>query len=359
METSLLSKLAAHCHCAAEAGASDVFFNESEIPRIRIDGTVRMMNDLPPVARESLRELWQACEGTTNRGAPFSEDLDAHWETGRWRFRVNLHRHLGRWGASLRVIHTEIPTLESLRLPATLLDQWSRRAHGLILITGPTGCGKSTTVAAMLERMNHWLEGHIVTLEEPIEYLFTSRTSFFTQREIPEDVPDYASGLRSTLRQSPDVIFMGEIRDFGSARSAIQAAETGHLVLSTMHTSTVVETMERLAHLMPPEERLAALSLLSGQLVGVLTQKLLPRADGEGRQVVTEFFQNEGATRDWIQEMAYTRLAEFISSGQSNQCQSFRASLLEAWREGAVTRETVLKTAAHPQEMERLMRGVS
>jgi twitching motility protein PilT len=152
---------------------------------------------------------------------------------------------------------------------------------------------------------------------------------------------------------------MGEIRDFESARNAIQAAETGHLVISTMHTSTVVETMERLTHLMPPEERRAALSLLSNQLIGVLTQKLLPAAGDTGRHVVTEFFQNEGATRDWIQEMDYARLEDFIASGQSGQCQSFRKSLLQGWKEQRITRETVLEAAANPQELERLMRGVS
>ncbi len=340
---------------AAEAQASDVFLSEGEPPRVRIDGTVRPIDDAENVTREELEALWVLCQGIQPTSP---HDLDAHWDTGGWRYRVNLHRHLGKLGAALRIIQTKIPSMASLGLPVWLLESWIRRPHGLILVTGPTGCGKSTSVASMLESMNGWLEGHIITIEEPIEYLFSSKTSIFTQREIPEDVPNYATGLRSALRQSPDVIFMGEIRDFESARIAVQAAETGHLVVSTMHTSTVVETMERLTHLMPTDERRGVLSLLATQLVGVLTQKLLPGI-GAGRHLVTEYFQNGGATRDWIQDMDYDRLADFIATGQIKECCDFRASLIDAWRSGAVSKETVLNTAANPQEIERLMRGVS
>ncbi len=350
-----IENLQSLCAEAAEGGASDVFFNEGERPRLRVDGAVQMMSQAGLTSREEIEALWQACQGEE---PVLESDLDAHWSSGRWRYRVNLHRHLGKLGAALRVIHTEIPTMESLHLPVSLLQKWAQRAHGLVLITGPTGCGKSTSVASILEWLNQWLEGHVVTIEEPIEYLFTSKTSLFTQREIPQDVPNYTKGLRSALRQSPDVIFMGEIRDFESARIAVQAAETGHLVFSTMHTSTVVESMERLANLMPPEERRAVLSLLACQLIGVLAQKLLPSDEG-GRHLVTEYFLNEGATRDWIQDMEYARLEDYIASGQSKDCSDFRQSLLAAWRAGQITRESVLEAATNPMEMERLMRGVS
>lgn len=350
-----LHRIQAWCEQAVEARASDVFFNEAEPARVRIDGVVKPLNGAEPVSRDELGALWSVCRGSEKVGPG---DLDTHWVFGGRRYRINLHRHLGRLGAALRVIQSDIPTMESLNLPVTLLERWARRPHGLILITGPTGCGKSTTVAAMLEWMNHWLEGHVVTIEEPIEYVFTSKTSLFTQREIPVDVPGYSQGLRSALRQSPDVIFMGEIRDFESARIAVQAAETGHLVLSTMHTSTLVETMERLANLMPPAERPAVLSLLASQLIGVLTQQLLVSRHG-GRHLITEYFQNQGATRDWIQEMNYAALQDYITSGRASDCRGFYSSLLAAWRDGAVSREVVMESASNPQEMERLMRGVS
>lgn len=355
-----LERIRALSRDAAEARASDLFLHEGELPRLRVDGSIRTLNGSEPIGREELLALWRACRPEAPADAPtFEVDLDAHWEAGSLRFRVNLHRHVGRLGASLRVIQTRIPEMETLHLPVPILRNWAQRAHGLVLVTGPTGCGKSTTVASLLDWMNGWYEGHIVTIEEPIEYLFTSRTSFFTQREIPEDVPNYTTGLRSALRQSPDGIFMGEIRDFESAKIAVQAAETGHLVFSTMHTSSVVETIERLASLMPPDERRAVLSLLASQLIGVLTQKLLLSATGEGRHLVTEYFQNEGATRDWILDMEYPRLEDHVASPQSASCQSFRTGLIDAWRAGHVSREEALEAASNPQELDRVMRGVS
>lgn len=350
-----LSRIQHWCEEASHAKASDVFLNEGAVPRYRLDGRVRVFPDAEPTTREQLEALRDACAGSNG---PPSGDLDAHWQTQTGRYRVNVHRHLGSLGASLRIIQTEIPLLESLGLPVPLLESWSRRPHGFILVTGPTGCGKSTTVASMLDRMNTWFEGHVITIEEPIEYLFRSKTSLVTQREIPEDIPSYAAGLRSALRQSPDVIFMGEIRDFDSARIAVQAAETGHLVISTMHTSTVVETMERLANLMPADERRGVLALLASQLVGVLTQKLVAR-EGGGRHLITEYFQNEGATRDWIQEMDYAALEDFIQSDKSAFAQDFLTDLTKAWREQKISRETALASCPNPKEMERVLRGLS
>ncbi len=350
-----LKRLQSLCLEAAAAGASDVFLGEGQAARQRLHGRVIASPDATPITRPDIEALWRACLPLQE---PDWQDADAHWDLGKVRFRVNLHQSLGELGAVLRVIHKEIPDMQTLRLPESLLQSWGRRPYGLVLVTGPTGSGKSTTVASLLEWINSWREGHVITIEEPIEFLFTSKKCLFTQREIPHDTPGFRAGLRSALRQSPDIIFMGEIRDFESARIAIQAAETGHLVLSTVHTSTVVETMERLTDLMPEAQRKGVLSLLAAQLIGILSQRLLPASEG-GRHVVTEHFQNEGASREWIQEMDYASLADFIEDERGPNALNFQASLLEAWRHGKISQDTALAASASPNQLKRAMSGVS
>ena len=203
-----------------------------------------------PVSRPAMEEFWQSC-GIDPATHP---EADISWQIPHGgRLRVNLYHTLGRLAAVLRPIRARIPSLAELGLPAALLESWLQRRYGLILVTGPTGSGKSTTVASCLDWINRHLARHIVTLEDPIEYLFENDLSFFSQREIRQDSESFATGLRAALRQSPDVLFLGEIRDAETAVTALHAAETGHLVISTLHSSSVVETLERFSHLLNPK----------------------------------------------------------------------------------------------------------
>ena len=247
---------------AIEHGASDIFLRSDRVPQLRIRGEL-MFGAETPLAGGELDAFWKQC------GAPDGAlDFDGSYvDTRGQRFRVNLFRSLLHRGAVLRPIKTSISNLEDLGLPAELLISWVDRPSGLVLVTGPTGSGKSTTLASCLNWLNHHVSRHIVTIEDPIEYLFEPVHCLFTQREVGIDTPTFEEGLRRSLRQSPDVILLGEIRDAVSAITALQAAETGHLVLATLHSSNVLDSLERLARLFEPRERASVMQVLSQQLV--------------------------------------------------------------------------------------------
>ena len=263
----------------------------------------------------------------------------------------------GRLAAALRPIRDQIPPLAQLGLPAPLLESWLQRRYGLILVTGPTGSGKSTTVAACLDWINHHLARHIVTLEDPIEYLFENDLGFFSQREIRQDSADFSTGLRAALRQSPDVLFVGEIRDQETAVTALHAAETGHLVISTLHSSGVADTLERFSHLLKSETS-GALNLLASQLVGILSQQLLPRLGG-GLFPALEYLQNEAATRRWILDNKLAELQDHLQKSNGTTNCSLLDYLVAATRQGFVDLETARSACPRPQDFDRAMRGIS
>ncbi|NQX02831.1 Flp pilus assembly complex ATPase component TadA [bacterium] len=333
--------------------ATDVFLIEDEPPRIRREGDVVVLHP-GPVPRLAMEEFWHSC------GVDPTAHLEADisWRVpGAGRLRVNLYHTLGRLAAVLRPIRNDIPPLSQLGLPAPLLESWMQRRFGLILITGPTGSGKSTTVASCLDWINHNLSRHIVTLEDPIEFLFTNDRSLFSQREIRQDSSSFSAGLRSALRQSPDILFLGEIRDAETAITALHAAETGHLVISTLHSGSVVETLDRFAHLLGSEST-GALSLLASQLVGILSQQLLPRLGG-GLFPALEYLQNEAATRRWIQENRLTDLQDhLLKSNESNNC-SLLEYLVASVQQGYLDPDIARAACARPQDFDRAMRGIS
>ena len=333
--------------------ASDVFLVEGEAPRIRHEGEVIVLHP-GPVTRAAMAEFWQSC-GIDPTGHP---EADISWQLPHGgRLRVNLYHTLGRLAAALRPIRAQIPPLAELNLPAPLLESWMQRRYGLILVTGPTGSGKSTTVASCLDWINHHRARHIVTLEDPIEYLFENDRSFFSQREIRQDSASFASGLRAALRQSPDILYLGEIRDAETAVTALQAAETGHLVISTLHSSSVVETVDRFTHLLQATSA-GALNLLASQLVGVISQQLLPRLGG-GLFPALEYFQNEAATRRWILEHKLTELKDHLHKANNETRCSLLDYLVQATRLGFVEVETARSACPRPQDFDRAMRGIS
>ena len=339
---------------AEEHAASDVFVGEDEIPRLKIQGQLTPITE-QPLDHEDLAEFWRACGGDTEYDA--DRDTSYTSSSGR-RFRVNLHRHTGKLGAVMRQLTTDIPEMSSLGLPRDLLSRWVQAPAGVVLVTGATGSGKSTTLASMLEWVNVHLAKHVVTIEDPIEYLFTSKQSLFTQREVHTDTDSFARGLRSSLRQAPDIILLGEIRDPETATIALQAAETGHLVLATLHSSNVSDTLERLTNLFPVEERPSQLALLPQHLIGIICQRLFPGTDG-GLILAVETLQNQGATRTFIRDSRYPEIVDFMNRNDNPDNVTFTQSLVALAQAGQVSEEEAAAASGNPNEFKRAMRGIT
>lgn len=350
MSSTLIDSLLA---AAEEHQASDLFLQEGELPRLKIREQLVVV-DTAPLSLADLTALWMAC------GADPRQDTDR--DSGllsqqRVRFRVNLHRTMGRLAAVLRRIKTDVPALDTLGVPVSLLTQWASRSFGLVLVTGPTGSGKSTTLAAMLQWMNQNLTRHIVTIEDPVEYIFFNDQSHFTQREVGRDTASFAHGLRSAMRQAPDVILVGEIRDFETALTALQAAETGHLVLATLHSERVADTIDRYYNLFTKDQLGYGANLLADHLIGILCQKLVPNTQG-GLHLLIEHFQNGGATRDWIRRREGSSLNEYLHRSGDPACAPFLRSAVSAWKQGLITEEVAITALGNESEFRRAMRGI-
>ncbi len=339
---------------AAEAHqASDLFLQEDEVPRLKINEQIMLLGE-EPITLQHMIGLWQVCGGKVESDLDRDSGLISHTHV---RFRVNLHRTMGRLGAVLRRIKTDITPMPALGLPVSLLTRWAQRSFGLILITGPTGTGKSTTIASLLQWMNMNLARHVVTIEDPVEYIFENQQCHFTQREVGRDTIDFAHGLRSALRQAPDVIFVGEIRDYETALIALQAAETGHLVLSTMHSERVADTMERFTHLFPDDKLNQGVHLLADQLLGVMCQRLVPKIDG-GLQLLVEHLENAGAIREWIRKRESSQIKEHLIRANDPNSMSFLKSAVEACRAGKIDESVASQATGNEAEFKRAMRGI-
>src|SRR6478609_9176434 len=340
---------------AEQQEASDVFLQENEVPRLKINEQIIVLGK-EPLSLAEISAFWQAC------GANAQGDGDMDRDSGfvsrtHTRYRVSLHRTMGRLAAVLRRIKTNVPALKALGAPDWLLTRWASREHGLILVTGPTGSGKSTTIASILQWMNENLVRHVVTIEDPVEYQFTSNRCHFTQRQVGRDTGSFATGLRSALRQAPDVIFVGEIRDYETALTALQASETGHLVVSTLHSERVADTMERYLNLFPSADEKHGVNLLANQLSGVLCQKLVPSADG-GLHLLVEHVENAGAMRDWIARREMQNIDQYLSRGSDPAAVSFLQSTLKALQGKMITEQTALASVSNESELRRAMRGI-
>jgi pilus retraction protein PilT len=353
MAESFTQTMDALCKAAEAYDASDLLLHEGRPPLLRISGGLTTL-EIDPLDRPFFEQLWRACGAAED-----VQDYDSSFTSQEGaRFRVNLLRQLGRHAAVLRRIRTEIPDLETLGLPAGVLRDWIARKSGLVLVCGPTGSGKSTTLAACIEWMNRELSRHVVTIEDPIEYLFSNRRCLFTQREVGIDTPSFAEGLRRSLRQSPDVIFVGEIRDAETAATATQASETGHLVLTTLHSSSCADAIERLQFLFPAASRDAVRRTLSAQLLGILCQRLLPATHG-GMALATEYFSNFGAMRKYIADGKMADLADAMARSDTLSAQNFVSSISKLVIDRLVSQETAAAASDNPQELIRALRGIS
>ncbi len=341
------------CAAAEEYNASDLLLHEGRSPQIRIGGSLAPL-EYGPLDSLFFDALWRACGARTE-----TQDHDSSLTSGGGvRFRVNLLRQLGQRAAVLRRIRSEIPDMETLGVPAELLRDWITHPSGLILVCGPTGSGKSTTLAASLQWLNENVSRHVITIEDPIEYIFSNRMALFTQREVGIDTPSFAEGLRRSLRQNPDVILVGEIRDAETAMTAIQACETGHLVLATLHSSNCVDAIERLQLLFPPAARDSVRRTLSGQLLGILCQRLLSGLRA-GVVVAAEYFSNIGAMRKYIADGKMPDLVDAIGRSDPRSAQSFLASVSQLVQTQRVSEEVAVASSDNPQELLRALRGIS
>ncbi|MGC1479182.1 MAG: ATPase, T2SS/T4P/T4SS family [Chthoniobacterales bacterium] len=338
---------------AVEAEASDLVLHVGQPAAVRVDNAFHRITD-GPIATELLTQLWTLCAVDLDQPNADASVLlgDGH------RFRVNLFHQLGQRAAVLRHIKTHVPDLDALDLPVDLIKQWLHRASGLILLSGPTASGKSTTLAACLQFINESQPRHIVTIEDPVEYLLLPDRAIVTQRDLGIDVATFADGLRQALRQSPDVLMIGEIRDSLSAVTALQAAETGRLVLATVHGRGTVEATERLLQLLPEADRPMLAKSLASQLVGAISQLLLPTKNG-GLTLAAEYFVNVGATRKYLEEGRLSDLSDHVDRAEPSSARSLLACLADLVRGDILAEETALEAVDNPAELTRALRGIS
>jgi len=298
-------------------GASDMHLIEGIPPSLRVNGDLSFL-DREPLIKTVLRDFLDQIVDDPVKKQRFRDekelDFAYDWK-GKGRFRVNVYFQKGSIAFSIRLIPEKVPKLEDLNLPGILKDL-TRKPNGLVLVTGPTGCGKSTTLAAMVDLINHEQSLHIVTIEDPIEYVYTPARSVVSQREVGDDTLSFATALRHVLRQDPDVILVGEMRDLETMQTAITAAETGHLVFSTLHTTNAAQTVDRIIDVFPPHQQPQIRSQLAVTLQAVISQKLYKKADGKGRVPNTEILIATPAVRNMIREGKTYQINSAIEMGQ-------------------------------------------
>jgi len=346
---------------ACESKASDLHLKVGNYPYIRVDGDLRPMQQFPRVSSEDMLNM--AFSIMTNRQKQkFKEstELDmAYGVAGLGRFRVNVFQQRGNVGMVLRVIPTKIRTLEELYMPR-VVDKICEEQRGIVLVTGTTGSGKSTTLAAMIDRINSARTDHIITIEDPIEFLHRDKKGFCNQREVEVDTPSFGSALRAALRQDPDVILVGEMRDLETIGTALLAAETGHLVFSTLHTLDATETIQRIIAVFPPPEQKQIRLQLATTLRAVISQRLVRKSDGIGRVPAVEILIATEYIRDCVINPEKTRLIhDAISAGVSQYgMQTFDQSLYDLYTQGLVTLEEALLNSSNPDEFKLRIAGI-
>ncbi len=347
------SLIASLCAAMIDHAASDLFVRQGEIPKVRQHGEILTWGE-SAISLEDLSAFRTLCNVPLE-----SRDADASYTHANGaRFRVSFFRQLGLSSAIVRRVATTVPPLETLGLPHELLKEWMSRKSGLILITGPTNTGKSTTIAAGLEWVNQNFTKHILSIEDPIEFLFVGHHCIFTQREVGVDTDSFARGLKQALRQSPDIIMVGEIRDRETAQIALQAAETGHLVIATLHSGTCTESLERLVRLFPSDEREGISMILSSQLIGIQCQRLLPALDG-GMVAAVEHLHNQGLSRRYILENRWKELIDFLHKSDSPKNCSILNWLIQLCRKNLISEEAALSIVQNPQDLQRALKGIA
>ncbi len=341
-----------------ELNASDVHLTPGFPPAVRVRGRIAPLDGYPPLEPTDTREIVYAILNDSQRKRFENEQqLDfAYAIPGVARFRVNCFFQRGSVSAAFRHIPEVIQGLEQLGLPL-VLEELTRKPRGFVLVTGPTGSGKSTTLASLIDMINGEREEHILTIEDPIEFLHRHRNCIVNQREIGSDATDFASALKSALREDPDVILVGEMRDLETIATALTAAETGHLVFATLHTQSTAQTVDRIIDVFPPHQQQQVRMQLSIALQGIVTQQLLPTADGSGRVVACEVLIPTPAVRNLIREGKTHQIYSAIQTSGSVGMQTMDAHLAQLVRMGKITRELAEQRSSVPEELKRLLGG--
>lgn len=345
-----------HILCQAHArSASDIHLVPGHVPMVRID-TIMQGLDHPLLAESDLDQMVESITTDAQRDRLLAnKDLDiSHEVSGLGRYRVNIHHQRGGVAMALRAIREEVPRLDALNLPQ-VVQRLAHLPRGLVLVTGDTGSGKSTTLAAIIQAINQRDRKHIITLEDPVEYTFQSRQCLIEQRELGEDLPDFASGLKHALRQDPDIILVGEMRDLETTALAMSAAETGHLVLSTLHTVSAGQTVERIIDMYPASEQNQVRSMLGDTLQAVVSQALFARADGSGMVPAVEILLCTPAVRNLIRESRTFEIPNVIETSRGVGMTTLDASIAELYFNGWITREDAVSRASHPDAMEKAL----
>src|SRR5262245_48263553 len=350
-----------HFKVMVKERASDLILREGERPAMRVEGRVRFLGEarFTPENAEALLAAILPAEEIAAFKVLMEKDV-AFVVPGVGRFRANLFVQRRRNGFVFRHVQERVPLLEELNLPVSPIARLARMHRGIVLVTGIAGSGKSTTLAAMVEHMNEHVDRHIVTIEDPIEFVFRDKRSAITQREIGIDTPDYATALKHVVRQTPDVILLGEMRDRETIESALQAAETGHLVLSTLHTVNAVQTVERIISFFPPHQHQTIRLQLALVLEGVVSQRLITRRASAGRVPACEILLGTPTVKEMVLEGRTRELAAALEEGHEYYgSQSFNQSLAGLVRDHRIDVEDALAAADSPDELRLALRGIT
>ena len=347
---------------ALERKASDIHLKVGGVPYLRTDGELKPLNEMSRLTPEGM--LTMAFSMMSNKNKQRFKDTNeadfAYSLSGMGRFRVNVFQQRGNVGMVLRVVPTRVRTTEELFLPP-VVEKLCEERRGLILVTGTTGSGKSTTLAAMVDRINSTRSDHIITIEDPIEFLHRDKVGIVNQREVDVDTASFSVALRAGLRQDPDVILVGEMRDLETIQTALLAAETGHLVMATLHTLDATETIQRIIAVFPSDEQKQIRLQLASTLKGVISQRLVRKSDGIGRAPAVEVLVATGYIRDCIINPEKTSMVrDAIAAGGSQYgMQTFDQSLLNLWRKGLITYDVALQSASNADDFKLRAQGIS
>jgi len=340
-----------------ENNASDLHLAVGLPPVMRIDGELKVTRYEPLTPPISQRMMYDIMTDDQIQRFETNLELDCSYQMRQIaRFRVNVYRDRGMVAAALRLIPQKIPTMRELGLP-TVTEELARRPRGLLLVTGPTGSGKSTTLASIINQINLDRGEHILTIEDPIEYLHTHRKSIINQRELGQDTLGFDKALRSALREDPDVILVGEMRDLETIALAITCAETGHLVMATLHTNNAAESVDRMIDVFPASEQEQIRVQLSNNLVAIMSQQLLPRAGQPGRVAAIEVMVASSAIRNLIRENKAHQMLSIIQTSAEAGMQTMDQALRDLYKQSLITYEIAIRRSHNPDELEKLIHG--
>jgi len=357
LETQPQVSLSELLHRLAEVGGSDLHITTGTPPLVRVHGEIRPLDGYRPLTSGETKQLAYSVL-TDAQKHRFEENLELDFSfgvKGLSRFRANVFNQRGAVGAVFRAIPYEIKTFEELGLPSVLVEL-CKKPRGLVLVTGPTGSGKSTTLAAVIDKINKERHEHILTIEDPIEFLHNHKSCIVNQREVNADTHGFAQALRTALRQDPDVVLVGEMRDLETIESALRIAETGHLTFATLHTNSAVSTINRIIDVFPSMQQAQVRAQLSLTLEGILCQSLLPKADGHGRAMAMEILIPNSAIRNLIREDKVHQIYSMMQTGQDiHGMQTFNQSLATLFHKRVISRETAMQRSSNVNELRDLI----